>query len=64
MSEFSFVEIEAVGVGIALRWLTVDHEDTWDLRQLSEYYFVFVFNSPDDAILEQVPIPFIFFVSC
>ena len=59
--EVPLVEVEPVGIGVPLRRLPVHHEHSWNLRELSEDDLVFIFNSSDDTVFQQVSISLIFF---
>ena len=62
MCQLSLVQKQLVVVSVPLGRLSVDHEDSRDLSELSKDDFVFVFDSPDDSMLEKVPIPLIVFI--
>ena len=47
-----FIEVKTLRVGVALTGLTVNDEDSRDLRELCENNSIFIFNSSYDSILQ------------
>ena len=62
VGQLSLVEVQPIRIGISLRWLPVDDEHTWNLRQLCKYDLVFVFDPAHYSVFEEVAVTFIFFV--
>ena len=58
----SFVKIKPIWISISFTWFTIYNKYSWNLRELSKYDFVIVFNSAHNSILEQVPVSLVFFV--
>ena len=59
--QIALVKVQTVWIGISLWWLPVDHKDPRYLWQLCKYDFIFIFNSSNNSVLEQISISLIFF---
>lgn len=64
MGQVALVQVEALGVGVALAGLTIDDEDSGDLGQLSKDDLVLILDPTHDAVLEEVTVPLIVLVLC
>ena len=59
MTEFSFIQLEPLGVRSSLAWLSVDDKHAWDLRQFCKDDLILILDAAHDTIGEQVAVAFV-----